>query len=147
MENLNLVELLKDAPRGTWLYSSIYGSVRFEGLKADTVAFPILVRRANGALVELTKEGKYTLGCDSECVLFPSRENRDWSNFKANFDTDMYRVGEYVKSKESERFFKITEIRNGRWYTLYDIVTQYEGSHITKSTDDLHEKLLCCIQV
>lgn len=29
-ENLNLVEILKDCPKGTKLYSTVYGEVKFE---------------------------------------------------------------------------------------------------------------------
>lgn len=132
-KELNLIEILKDVPKGTKLYSPIFGECEFENVDSDGV---YVIH--NGVVRIFSYDGRYYEGF-GECLLFPSKENKDWLSFKANFDMDMYRVGEYVKSKESERFFKITEIRNGRWYTLYDIVTQYEGSHITKSTDDLHE--------
>ena len=31
-ENLNLVEILKDCPKGTKLYSTIHGEVEFDGI-------------------------------------------------------------------------------------------------------------------
>ena len=33
-------------------------------------------------VIHLTKEGLFFQGMSGECVLFPSKENRDWSTFK-----------------------------------------------------------------
>lgn len=43
MENnkINIAEILKDCPKGTKLYSSIFGNVSFEKL-IDNVVYPIL---------------------------------------------------------------------------------------------------------
>lgn len=35
-ENLNLVEILKDCPRGTKLYSTVYGDVEFYKIDLDS---------------------------------------------------------------------------------------------------------------
>lgn len=109
MEKINLVEILKNVPKNTKLYSLIYGSVRLEMLKDNPAAkYPVVVRRADGALVDFTEEGKYNPDFDGECVLFPSKENRDWSNFKDN--DNVFSKGEYVRSKNSGGCFKITDI-------------------------------------
>ena len=42
-ENLNLVEILKDCPRGTKLYSTIFGEVIFDNVSIDK-AHPIVIR-------------------------------------------------------------------------------------------------------
>lgn len=100
----------------------MHGSVRFERLRVDTAAFPVLVRRADDVLVEFTREGKYTLDFDSECVLFPSRENRDWSNFKV--DDNEFSKGEYVRSKNSGGCFKIIDINeNLGIYSIVELVS------------------------
>lgn len=134
-KELNLIEILKNVPKGTKLYSPIFCECEFEEVNSGVVYVT-----HNGVVRCFSYAGRYYEKF-GECLLFPSRENRDWSNFKANFkaDFDMYSVGEYVKSKESERFFKIAEINDGGLYTMYDLVTQYEGSHITISTENLHE--------
>lgn len=42
-ENLNLVEILKDCPKGTKLYSSVFGEVELDHI--DTNAnYPIIIR-------------------------------------------------------------------------------------------------------
>ena len=83
-KNLDLTEILKDAPKGTKLWSPICGECELKKVDTTDKIFPISCFdttvgyewrfKADGAFVE------YTGG---ECVLFPSKENRDWSTFKA----------------------------------------------------------------
>ena len=42
-ENLNLVEILKDCPKGTKLYSTVLGEVNFMGIK-ENATYPIIVK-------------------------------------------------------------------------------------------------------
>lgn len=82
-ENLNLVEILRDCPIGTKLYSSVHGEVELEEVhlisKPD---YPIEVRLSNNALDSFTPDGRLFAEYNGECMLFPSREQRDWSKFK-----------------------------------------------------------------
>ena len=85
-ENLNLVEILKDCPKGTKLYSTIFGEVEF--VDCDNL-YQIIVTKeskyycftSKGAFI--FKNIKYNLG---DCALFPSKDQRDWSKFKPKFD-------------------------------------------------------------
>lgn len=90
--NLNLVEILKNVPEGTKLWSPIYGECTFlevdESIMADygdgidQPKYPIICE-ADGAKRSFTKEGKlFDDNNDTECILFPSKWNRDWSTFK-----------------------------------------------------------------
>ena len=79
-ENLNLVEILKDCPKGTKLYSTIFGEIEF-GFIEDNSIYPIVLI-LNGCHEYLTSDGKLFNQFDGECILFPSREERDWSKFK-----------------------------------------------------------------
>lgn len=80
-ENLNLVEILKDCPKGTKLYSSVFGSVELDHVNIRS-KYPIVLRLKGREWYEsLTSEGKFDIEYDGECVLFPSREERDWSKF------------------------------------------------------------------
>lgn len=80
-ENLNLAEILKDCPKGTKLYSTIFGEVEF--VDCDNL-YQIVVAKeskyycftSEGAFI--FKNIKYNLG---ECALFPSKDQRDWSKF------------------------------------------------------------------
>lgn len=83
-ENLNLVEILKDCPKGTKLYSTIFGEIEF-GFIEDNSIYPIVLI-LNGGYEYLTSDGKLFNQFDGECILFPSKENRDWSKFKPTYE-------------------------------------------------------------
>ena len=80
-ENLNLVEILKDCPKGTKLYLTTLGEVEF--CKIDAGIFPIYVKHKEAGDILLTREGKAYNRFNGECLLFPSRDQRDWSKFTA----------------------------------------------------------------
>ena len=85
MEELNLVEILKDCPKGIKLYSTVFGIVEFLGIN-DSDDYPIVIRplynEGNVFTEDLRSDGQLYIGFNGECILFPSKENRDWSTFK-----------------------------------------------------------------
>ena len=83
MENLDLREILKDVPKGTKLYSTTHGDTYLEEIKANDSAYPIICYH-NDFLGHFcfTKEGKHSQHGNGECILFPSKENRDWNKFE-----------------------------------------------------------------
>ena len=86
-DNLNLVEILKDCPEGTKLYSPVFGEVEFESI--NDIIGPIVVTTNTGNAECFTADGKMFTRYNGECVLFPSKEQRDWSKFnvkKHRFD-------------------------------------------------------------
>lgn len=99
-ENINLIDILKDAPKGTKLWSPICGDCILDKIETtDTTAnyaiFCLVV--SDHSPVRFTSDGKYTL-CfdDGECVLFPSKENRDWSTFRASWKHKHFEPGQKV---------------------------------------------------
>ena len=79
---INIVEILKDKPQGTKLYSSACGKCKLE--EVDDKSFKISFYNSkfgfmNGGEGYLDKNGK--LYDDGECVVFPSKEMRDWRKF------------------------------------------------------------------
>ena len=79
---INIVAILKDKPQGTKLYSSSCGKCKLEGV--DDKSFKISFYNAKfgfmcGGEGYFDKNGK--LYDDGECVVFPSKEMRDWSKF------------------------------------------------------------------
>ena len=79
-ENLNLVEILKDCPKGTKLYSPIFGEVELD--KIDIHSDPPIRVLCKYGKDGFSKDGRICPAYNSECVLFPSKEQRDWSKFK-----------------------------------------------------------------
>ena len=80
-ENLNLVEILKDCPKGTKLYSTVYGEVEFDGIE-NGKEYPVRYVDSEGMKLTITSQGLLFSHFDGECTLFPSKEQRDWSKFK-----------------------------------------------------------------
>ena len=82
-ENLNLVEILKDCPKGTKLYSTTYGDVELIRVNQnDDVDYPIEIKLSDDSINSVTTDGRLCEYYNGECVLFPSKEQRDWSKFK-----------------------------------------------------------------
>ena len=88
-ENLNLVEILKDCPKGTKLYSPSYGDVELVNVSQDEgILYPITIKIHSNSTDTFTcersfdKDGRIFVYYNGECLLFPSRDQRDWSKFK-----------------------------------------------------------------
>lgn len=91
-EKLNLCKILKDCPKGTKLYSTIFGTVSFLVIESD---YFIEVSLDDYETETFTCDGRYYAQYDGECVLFPSKEQRDWSKFKCpkpKFDPNTFKT-------------------------------------------------------
>lgn len=126
-ENINLVEILKDCPRGTKLYSTLCGEV--ELIKVSSVLqYPIVIKTSTSNLLNFTEYGQYYIGGNGECLLFPSKENRDWNTFKAKkpkFDPNTLKPFDKVLAKAENHY---------KWKCVL-------FSHID---DYKHSKYSCC---
>lgn len=85
-ENINLVEILQDCPKGTQLYSPLFGKVYLDRVIREVVRDSyISIRSANGCLHSFRKNGTFGFGDENgEIMLFPSKEQKDWSKFKCS---------------------------------------------------------------
>lgn len=81
-ENINLVEILKDCPESTKLYSLVHGYVEFHSIRNEDKEFPIRICIIGNYTTGFTKDGKLFSNMPGECILFPSKEQRNWSKFK-----------------------------------------------------------------
>ena len=81
-KKIDLTKILKDCPKGFKLYSTIYGEVKFRHIVFS--AYPIIIENDNGVF-SVTKHGMHMIEYEdkAECILFPSKEQRDWSKFTA----------------------------------------------------------------
>ena len=127
MENkINIAEILKDKPQGTKLYSSACGKCNL--VSVDDKSFKISFYNSkfgfmNGGEGYLDKNGK--LYDDGECIIFPSKEMRDWSKFA-------WKKGDVLVSNDGG-----TEVIFDKWYdgvmvcnTLSCLCYVYELQHI-----------------
>lgn len=83
-EKINLTKILKNCPKGTKLYSIIYGEVEFYNIEESSF-YPIVLRTNKGLRPSVTKYGMQAIDYEDkgECTLFPSKDQRDWSKFTA----------------------------------------------------------------
>lgn len=79
-KELDLVKILAKVPKETKLYSLTDGEVTLTDIKCGN--FPIVVIDKFKNIHYLTKEGKYRNTGVGECILYPSKECRDWNEFK-----------------------------------------------------------------
>lgn len=131
---INIVEILKDKPQGTKLYSSACGKCKLE--EVDDKSFKISFYSSkfgfmNGGEGYLDKNGK--LYDDGECVVFPSKEMRDWSKFA-------WKKGDVLVSNDGG-----TEVIFDKWYD--DTYTNFYSKHYLNSEDEnnikYNEAFLC----
>ena len=81
---INLIDILKNCPEGTKLYSPLFGEIIFKAISSNN---NILCKatKYNGEIttVVFTHLGRdYCELTSAECVLFPSKDQRDWSKFQ-----------------------------------------------------------------
>lgn len=83
-ENIDLTKILKDCPENTKFYTSIYGEVSFKRIDKDSSGYPIKVDSdIVGHTTNLTRKGQFINTPEGECILFPSKDQRDWNKFTA----------------------------------------------------------------
>ena len=85
-ENIDLVKILKDCPRGTKFWSPLYGEVEPFITHSGTVKLKLF----NGDVRDIYSDGTIYLGkiyldrlTTPEIMLYPSKDQRDWSKFNA----------------------------------------------------------------
>ncbi len=76
-KTLNLCEKLAGCPKGTKLWSPLFGNCRILKVRYDS----IVVGNEAVGLHSFDKLGHY-FDASEECLLFPSRENRDWDSWE-----------------------------------------------------------------
>ena len=86
-ENLDLTKILDGCPPGTEFYHSGFGRVWFVCIDLDS-DYPIRLSLHNDPCdnTALTKKGTVNVKYEGECILFPSRTQRDWSKFERFWD-------------------------------------------------------------
>ena len=151
-ENLNLVEILKDCPEGTKLYSPIIGEVEFKRIKYCD--YPIVTCSKNGnRILSFTKDGLFF--SEGECImLFPSKDQRDWSQFKQKqpkFDPKTLQPYDKVLAKFIEEddwrctFFSHIRRNPVYKYATMDCASRYcipyndDTKHLVGTTDEAPE--------
>ena len=133
-QKLNIAEILKNKPRGTKLYSMIHGKCSSEAVTDEIFKINFCTSKFG-----LTQSGECTLikfgnmYDDGECIIFPSKEMRDWSKFQ-------WEKGDILISNDGG-----TEVIFDKWYD--DTYTSFYCKHYLNSEDKnkivYYEEFLC----
>lgn len=80
---INITTILKNKPKGTKLYSTVHGKCTLEAITDEIFKINFCTSKFG-----LTQSGECTLikfgnmYDGGECIIFPSKEMRDWSKFQ-----------------------------------------------------------------
>lgn len=131
---INITTILKNKSKGTKLYSTVHGKCTFEAITDEIFKINFCTSKFG-----LTQSGECTLikfgnmYDGGECIIFPSKEMRDWSKFQ-------WEKGDILISNDGG-----TEVIFDKWYD--DTYTNFYGKHYLNSEDKNNikysENLLC----
>lgn len=130
-EKINIAEILKDKPRGTKLYSSACGKCELK--EADDKSFKVSFYSSKSGFMiggegTFDKNGK--LYDDGECVVFPSKEMRDWSKFA-------WKKGDVLVNKDGDVHIIFERFVDG---TYCSFVGKYYLWKENNDTEQFYEK-------
>ena len=131
--NINVLEVLESKPNGTKLWCVLFGKCFLDGIDINNIR-PIRIGIEKGDTFKLTANaklsGKYI---DGDCLLYPSKEMRDWSRFA-------WKKGDILISSDGG-----TEVIFDKWYD--DTYTSFYCKHYLNSEDEnkivYYEEFLC----
>lgn len=129
---MDLTKILKNVPIGIKLWSPICGDCTLKEI--NNTQYPIKVGYIDESnmseTMSFTKDGKYEIV--GECVLFPSKNNRDWNNFMQFKPFEKVLVPYYSDSRHKYRaaMFSHYDKATNKYYTI-------EG--LGWDRDDLHK--------
>lgn len=116
-ENLDLTKILDGCPNGIDFYHTVYGTVLFNSIDLDS-EYPIRFIIGKNQVNSVTKSGLAISDYKGECVLFPSKDQRDWSKFERFWDKPKV---ERFDPKTLQPFDKvlIRNVDNGFWNAAF----------------------------
>ena len=154
-ENLNLCEILKDCPKGTELWTSILGYVSLEEINETDEP---IVLSFGSIYIKLYPNGKLLDLEDAECIVFPSKGQRDWSKFKVpvkKFDPKEFKPYDKILIRDGKDIVWILSLfeslfkKTDGGYLAVDLCRRYrwnmcipfnsETEHLLGTTDDCPE--------
>lgn len=124
-EKINVVEILKDKPVNTKLWSPLFGDVYTSSICSEDT---IIIVNHHAESSSFYNNGKYFNLAEAEPLLFPSKEMRDWSKFA-------WKKGDILVSNDSDSHI----IFNG--FSKNDYTT-FEGKHWISASKKRHVSCL-----
>lgn len=121
-KKINIAEILRDMPKGTKLYSTIFGDVTLDEVREYGCSIVVEVIKSGSIGCRLfAEDGLYLSGFpNAEPTLFPSRNMRDWSKF--------FKRGDIVYNPHSQMYAVFECWANGD-YTEFNTTINYYKDH------------------
>lgn len=121
---INIAEILKNKPKGTKLYSPIFGEVAFDEIYTELDVDFIFVKNKVGNIVSFEKDGKYDV--NGQQMLFPGEDMHNWFKFA-------WKKGDVLQSNDHKK----EVIFDGFVTSNY---TCFKGKHFLDCTDENNHK-------
>ena len=146
--SINIAEILKTKrPIRLKLYSSTFGYIKFNGVYKDKIYFYSEDSNAHS----VKSDGK--MCDDGECIIFPSREMRDWSKFawkKGDVLTNSsgFKVffDKWVNEDYTKFLGKIKVLGDSHYYyydtAYYTLVSKEEALEFIKNVEEINNDIL-----
>ena len=146
--SINIAEILKTRrPIRLKLYSSTFGYIKFNGVYKDKIYFYSEDSNAHS----VKSDGK--MCDDGECIIFPSREMRDWSKFawkKGDVLTNSsgFKVffDKWVNEDYTKFLGKIKILGDSHYYyydtAYYTLVSKEEALEFIKNVEEINNDIL-----
>ena len=158
-ENIDLTKILDGCPEGTEFYHAGYGRVWFVGINLNS-NYPIKLSLYNddGIHAAVSAKGTLDVSYNGECLLVPSKDQRDWSKFVRFWDKpkvdkfdvntlqpfDKVLVRDFLSDNWMADFFEKVEESNIDYYNVTCVTTHWiqcipynkETKHLLGRTDD-----------
>ena len=109
---IDIVEILKDKPKGTKLYADAFGVLSIEEICVEDKDFGITLLGGDGDELYFYNNGKYDI--HGEPILVPSKDMQDWSKFA-------WKKGDVLVSKDNV-YIIFEEFED-------DAYTRFKGKH------------------
>ena len=135
-ENINLVEILKDCPKGTKFYSSVYGELIYSNMYTDSLDPKIYFIDENNRsiIVGYYRDGRL-YDTKGECTIFPSKDQRDWSKFTAPW-----------LKKERDKDKLIQELGKYKVKYIQEVLEKYINSMSNKDEERLRKTTIAFLK-
>ena len=129
-ENLDLTKILEGCPKGFPFYHTVYGTVFFNSVSLDS-KYPIRFIIDENLANSVTKSGLAISDYKGECVLFPSKTQRDWSKFVRFWDKPKVKKFDPKTLQPFDKVLGFYEVEGGSWEcALFSHLTEKEHSAI-----------------
>lgn len=121
-ENLDLTKILEGCPKGTEFYSSVHGKLKYLSMYVSSSASQIMFEEVNSrSIIDGTpitvcyyRDGRMHPFLNGECVVFPSKTQRDWSKFERFWDKPKVEKFDPKTFKPFDKVLVRTELK-GVW--------------------------------